>query len=166
VGRRGTIADSTGRDRRDHGRPASAPRRGAGGYRAQRRLLLGLAALALLLAHQVFAVGDRRDGASEPPVLAGVLSSGLLAPQADVVGAAMELPDAVAGPVAPAPPAALRHACPAHQGTIPVPAPGFNDVSLAVPRPGAADGRDNGAAPPPRADAPRRRRALLQIFRN
>jgi hypothetical protein len=162
VGRRGTIADATGRERRDHGMTASAPRRGAGGYRAPRRLVFCLAALALLLAHQAFAVGDRRDGASEDPVFAGAVASGLLAPRADVVGAAPALPDAVAGPVAPGLPAAFRHACPAHQGTIPVPMPGSDDVSPTAPRPGAAD----GAAPPPRADDPRRRRALFQVFRN
>jgi len=128
--------------------------------------MLCLAVLALLLAHQAFAVGDRRDGEGEAPVLAGALSSGLRASQADVGGAALDLPDAVAAPVAPGLPAAFRHACPAHQGTIPVPAPGFDDVSPTAPRPDAANGRDNGAAPPPRADDPRRRRALLQVFRN
>ncbi len=128
--------------------------------------MLCLAALALLLVHQALAVGDRRDRAGEDPVLAGAFSSGLLAPRADVVGAAPDLPDAVAGPVAPGLPATLRHACPAHQGTIPVPVSGFDDVSLTVPRPGAADGRDTGAAPSPRSDDPRRRRALLQVFRN
>ncbi len=49
--------------------------------------MLCLAALALLLAHQAFAVGDRRDGANEAPVIAGMVSFGLSAAEADVGGA-------------------------------------------------------------------------------
>ena len=128
--------------------------------------MLCLAALALLLAHQAFAVGDRRDGANEAPASAGMVSFGLAAAEAVVGGATTHLPDAIADPSGPGAPAALRHACPAHQGIIPVPAPGFDDMSLTVPRFGADGGRDTGAAPPPRADDARRRRALLQVFRN
>ncbi len=137
-----------------------------GTQRARRRLVLCVAALALLLAHQAFAAGDHRDGADGISMVAGALSAALLASDADRVGAATDLPDVVASLSGPDAPAALREACPAHQGTLPVPAPGLDAAVLVARHPGATVDRRHAAAHPPRAADPRRRRALLQVFRN
>jgi len=134
------------------------PTRGGASRRApaQRRWLLCAVTLVLLLAHQALVARDHHGGGDRAEAMTGPA----------VVGSLVVPDDATPPADSPDAPATLRGACPAHQGTLPLPPTG-GDPPLAaggVAAPSATPLRI--WAPPLLAGDPQRRRALLQVFRN